>query len=123
MPQPSVSIEADGRLLRLVADTGECLEVEACTLWVNCPSALRRRRRLHGLDACAPSTIGIVRIAPVGNYAVTIAFNDGHDRGIYPWSLLQALARRPKADDFLIPFPSVAGAESAPTSHALGPAP
>ena len=31
-------------------------------------------------------------VAPVGRYAVQLSFSDGHDRGIYPWSLLHALS-------------------------------
>jgi len=28
-------------------------------------------------------------VEPVGQYAVQLLFSDGHDRGIYPWSLLR----------------------------------
>ncbi len=38
----------------------------------------------------------------VGNYAINIAFSDGHDRGIYPWALLQEFAVRLKIQDFII---------------------
>ena len=34
----------------------------------------------------------IVNVETVGNYAVRIAFNDGHETGIYSWRLLRALA-------------------------------
>jgi DUF971 family protein len=30
--------------------------------------------------------------APVGEYGLQLLFSDGHDRGIYPWSLLHALS-------------------------------
>lgn len=30
--------------------------------------------------------------APVGVYALQLLFSDGHDRGIYPWSLLHELS-------------------------------
>ena len=36
--------------------------------------------------------IGAVRIAPVGNYALTFTWTDGHATGIYPWEALRALA-------------------------------
>jgi DUF971 family protein len=29
---------------------------------------------------------------PVGHHAVPLVFSDGHDRGIYPWPYLAALA-------------------------------
>jgi len=33
----------------------------------------------------------IARVEPVGNYAVRIVFDDGHDTGIYSWSYLHTL--------------------------------
>ncbi len=35
--------------------------------------------------------VTITRIDPVGNYAVKLAFSDGHDTGIYSWSYLRKL--------------------------------
>lgn len=35
-----------------------------------------------------PEDIQIVSIEPVGAYAIQIYFNDGHDRGIFPWDYL-----------------------------------
>ena len=35
--------------------------------------------------------VGILRIEPVGHYAVRIVFDDMHDTGIYPWATLRAL--------------------------------
>ena len=36
--------------------------------------------------------VRIVAVETVGNYAVRIAFDDGHDTGIYSWRLLRTLA-------------------------------
>ena len=36
--------------------------------------------------------VGITAIEPVGNYAVRIVFDDGHDTGIYSWAFLRDLA-------------------------------
>ena len=35
--------------------------------------------------------VSIARIEPVGNYAIRIVFDDGHDTGLYGWELLQDL--------------------------------
>lgn len=35
--------------------------------------------------------VGIMRLEPVGNYAVRIVFNDLHDTGIYSWRYLYEL--------------------------------
>ena len=37
--------------------------------------------------------VGIRAIEPVGNYAIRISFDDGHDSGIYAWEFLHELGR------------------------------
>lgn len=37
--------------------------------------------------------VGIDRIEPVGNYAVRLFFDDGHDTGLYSWEELQRFCR------------------------------
>jgi len=37
--------------------------------------------------------VNIAGIEPVGNYAVQLRFDDGHDSGIYSWSVLHELGR------------------------------
>jgi DUF971 family protein len=37
--------------------------------------------------------VKIARLEPVGNYAVRIIFDDGHDTGLYSWSYLYELGR------------------------------
>ena len=38
--------------------------------------------------------VGIVKIEPVGNYAVRLHFGDGHDTGIFSWRYLHDLGER-----------------------------
>jgi DUF971 family protein len=40
----------------------------------------------------------IAEVRSVGDHALNIAFSDGHDRGIYPWSYLRELAREADAE-------------------------
>lgn len=42
--------------------------------------------------------VDILRIEPVGNYAVRLVFDDGHDSGIYSWAVLATLCRRFETD-------------------------
>lgn len=35
--------------------------------------------------------VDVVKIEPVGNYAVRLVFDDGHDSGIYSWPVLRDL--------------------------------
>lgn len=37
--------------------------------------------------------VGIKSIEPVGNYAIRIVFDDGHDSGIFAWELLHDLGK------------------------------
>jgi ATP-binding protein involved in chromosome partitioning len=38
-------------------------------------------------------SVKIKELRPVGNYAVRIAFDDGHDTGLFAWTYLQTLHR------------------------------
>ncbi len=38
--------------------------------------------------------LAMSNVEPVGNYAVRIYWNDGHNTGIYTWSFLRELAER-----------------------------
>jgi len=37
--------------------------------------------------------VGVKAIEPVGQYAVRLVFDDGHDTGLYTWSYLHELGR------------------------------
>jgi len=62
-------------------------------LRVQSPSA---EVRGHGGERPLPITgkehVTISRLEPVGNYAVRIVFDDGHDSGLYSWDYLKELA-------------------------------
>jgi DUF971 family protein len=69
------------------------LAIGAPRLRAACRCAECRRERFdRGAD---PDTDGatIAEVRLVGDHALNIAFSDGHDRGIYPWSYLRKLAR------------------------------
>lgn len=64
-----------------------------------CPCATCREKRSQPKDPFALPTLKqvqaeplkIVGMQPMGNYAYSIAFNDGHDTGIYAFDLLRQL--------------------------------
>jgi DUF971 family protein len=41
--------------------------------------------------------VGILRIEPVGNYAVRVVFDDGHDTGLFVWEYLRELGENQDA--------------------------
>jgi DUF971 family protein len=42
--------------------------------------------------------VAITRIDPVGHYAIRLAFDDGHDTGLYSWTYLQELGQNMEAN-------------------------
>jgi DUF971 family protein len=75
----------------------------------NCPCAGCREQRAQAPVAADPlqltvlssEEVGPVRVVsmkPVGNYAYSIAFSDGHDAGIFTFALLQELGQRCSED-------------------------
>jgi len=46
----------------------------------------------------AADDLTIVAVEPIGNYAVRLAFSDGHDRGIFPWAYLTEIAAAGASD-------------------------
>ena len=92
-PWPSEIRLNPGRdVLSVAFDDGSRFELRAEYLRVESPSA---EVRGHG---GAPKTIvtgkqevKISGLEPVGNYAVRIGFDDGHDSGLYSWAYLYKL--------------------------------
>jgi DUF971 family protein len=77
--------------LEIEWDDGAMQRLRAPILRANCRSSSAIRQSLAGRAAAEPSDLRITRIEPVGSYAVNLAFSDGEERGIYPWSLLRSL--------------------------------
>src|SRR5665213_4226364 len=74
-------------------DSGEHFALAAEYLRVESPSAEVRghggpRRIVRGKE-----NVAITALEPVGNYAVRIVFDDGHDSGLYSWYFLLELGR------------------------------
>ena len=76
-------------------DSGGSYALAAEYLRVESPSA-----EVKGHGPGQRQTVGgkrrvkIARLEPVGNYAIRIVFDDGHDTGLYSWALLQELGDR-----------------------------
>jgi DUF971 family protein len=78
--------------LEVAFDTSERFSLSAEYLRVNSRSA---EVKGHGA-APAPTVFGkgqvkISALEPIGNYAVRITFDDGHDTGLYSWDHLYEL--------------------------------
>ncbi|GAA5786296.1 DUF971 domain-containing protein [Chitiniphilus shinanonensis] len=56
-----------------------------------CRCADCRAQALRGTPATLPATIRLQGAEPIGHYALQLHFDDGHERGIYPWGYLRGL--------------------------------
>lgn len=80
------------RRLDVAFDDGTRASLPAEYLRVESPSA---EVQGHGpgqkVIVAGKSGVGIAELEPVGNYAVRILFDDGHDTGIFTWRFLREL--------------------------------
>ena len=80
--------------LTVAFESGASFVLPAEYLRVESPSA-----EVQGHSASQKQIIGgkryvkIAALDPVGNYAIRILFDDGHDTGLYSWSYLHELGR------------------------------
>ena len=85
--------------LELVWAGGDSSTIAAELLRVYSPSAeVRGHSESERVLQTGKKHVGIGRIEAVGNYAIRIVFDDGHDTGIYSWGFLRDLAVN--ADDY-----------------------
>jgi DUF971 family protein len=89
-------ISADGLRLRLLWEDGLKTDTSAQHLRQQCPCAgcvdeWTNKRTLD--ESQVPASLRITQAQPVGNYALTFVFSDGHSTGIYPWKLLRELTQ------------------------------
>ena len=92
-PKPSaIKLRRKSRVLEVTYADGARHELPCEYLRVFSPSA---EVRGHGLEE--PMLVGgkravnVARVEPVGQYAVRLVFDDGHDTGLYSWDVLHAL--------------------------------
>jgi DUF971 family protein len=125
MPHPTnIKSRTKSRVLEVSFDDGSVFELPFEYLRVYSPSA---EVRGHGPGQeqlqLGKHEVGISRVEPVGNYAVKLVFDDGHDTGLYTWAYLYELGRdRPqkwqnyleRLKELSIPYPTVLPKKPAP---------
>ncbi|MEZ5850726.1 MAG: DUF971 domain-containing protein [Hyphomicrobiaceae bacterium] len=84
----------DGRTLRVAFEGQPAFDLSAEMLRVMSPSAeVQGHTPEQRVTVGGKRNVRIKTLNPVGNYAVKIAFDDGHDTGLYAWPYLEALHR------------------------------
>ncbi|NMH65194.1 gamma-butyrobetaine hydroxylase-like domain-containing protein [Shewanella salipaludis] len=86
-----IKLKRKSRQLELCFDDGSSYLLSCELLRVHSPSA---EVQGHGKPklVCHKKNVNISAIEPVGNYAVKLVFDDGHNTGLYSWPLLYRLA-------------------------------
>lgn len=88
----SVNLRQQSRLLVIEYDDGVKFELPCEYLRVYSPSA---EVKGHGpgqeVLQLGKENVNINEIEPVGNYAVRLVFDDGHNTGLYTWDYLYEL--------------------------------
>lgn len=91
--QPTdIKLHQKSRVLEVAFDDGQTFKLPCEYLRVYSPSA---EVRGHGPGQetlqVGKEDVNIIAIEPVGNYAVKLFFDDGHNSGIYSWDYLHDL--------------------------------
>jgi DUF971 family protein len=89
-PAPvAITLHQKSRVLEIEYADGKLFRLPCEFLRVYSPSA-EVRGHGPGQEVLQPGKrdVAIVRVEPVGNYAVQLVFSDGHDTGIYSFDLL-----------------------------------
>jgi DUF971 family protein len=91
-------LSSDKARLTVQFDSGERFVLPAEYLRVESPSAEVQGHGAHQKQiVTGKADVKIVALDPVGNYAVRIRFDDGHDTGLFSWDYLHELGREQRA--------------------------
>ena len=118
MVPSSIKLRTKSRVLEVAFADGATYELPFEYLRVYSPSA---EVRGHGPGQetlqLGKHDVGIKAVDPIGNYAIKLVFDDGHDTGLYSWTYLRELGeqREQKWQQYLgrlqelgIPYPTPA---------------
>ena len=93
----AIKFHKQSQLLELAWGT-ESFQLSAEYLRVHSPSA---EVRGHGMGnevlQFGKKDVRILNLEPVGNYALKISFDDGHDSGLFHWNYLKELSEQQEA--------------------------
>ncbi len=94
-PWPTeLRLDKEKRTLTVSFDSGETFALPAEYLRVESPSAeVQGHNPADKQIVTGKQRVKIEAIEPVGNYAVRLVFDDGHNSGLYSWDWLHMLGR------------------------------
>ena len=87
-----IKLHQQSRILEVAFDGGEVFELPCEYLRVYSPSAeVRGHSPDQAVLQVGKEDVNIQEIEPMGNYAVKLVFDDGHETGLYTWDYLYEL--------------------------------
>jgi len=94
-PRPTrIVMHRASHALEIEFDTGEVFRLPAEYLRVESPSAeVQGHGPSQKVLVGGKQQVNIAAIEQVGHYALLLRFDDGHETGIYSWTLLHTLGR------------------------------
>ena len=99
-----IKLRRRSRVLEVSFDDGSRFELPFEYLRVHSPSAeVRGHGPGEGVLVLGKQNVGLSAIEPIGQYAVRLIFDDGHDTGLFTWKYLHELGsqREQKWSEYL----------------------
>ena len=97
MPE-NITVHGQSRTLEVAFSDGKVFRLPFELMRVYSPSAeVQGHAPSQRVLQLGKERVGLVGIDAVGHYAVLLRFDDGHDTGIYTWTLLYELGKHQDA--------------------------
>ena len=89
-----INLQQKSKLLHIVFDDQTECKLSCEFLRVYSPSAeVQGHHPSQAVLQIGKENVNIVKISPVGHYAIKLHFTDGHDTGLFSWPYLYNLAK------------------------------
>ena len=87
-----IKLRQTSRVLEIAFENGQVFELSCEYLRVYSPSAeVRGHSPEQAVLQIDKEEVSILEIEPMGNYAIKLVFDDGHNTGLYTWDYLYEL--------------------------------
>ncbi|CAH2906728.1 MAG: FIG028220: hypothetical protein co-occurring with HEAT repeat protein [uncultured Paraburkholderia sp.] len=87
-----VAIDAASASLSMRWPDGSAAQLPFAGLCAACLCAACRKLKLDGLSSLSRADVKLLDARPSG-YGLQLVFDDGHERGIFPWVYLERMAK------------------------------
>lgn len=91
-PPQKITLDKSQSRLNIVWRNGESSDISGAELRQFCACSSCRARQVVGARLITDET-ALDRVSLLGPHAMQAVFIDGHQRGIYPWAYLHAIAQ------------------------------